>query len=148
MSRFATLLVGCALFAAAPAAAQVYRWVDEAGAVHYSDVPPAGVAAEALPIDTTDTDLEAALRATVERERRLELSRTLEADAAEDAAIAQAEAAALARSCEQARERVARIESARRLSRVGADGARHTYTDSERASALAEARRQVEEWCR
>ena len=51
-------LVFSAIFAAAvaalPAAAEVYRWVDERGVVNYANVPPAGVNAtrietEALP---------------------------------------------------------------------------------------------------
>ncbi|MCA1799390.1 MAG: hypothetical protein LC632_08030 [Xanthomonadaceae bacterium] len=56
--------------------------------------------------------------------------------------------ARLARSCEQARARVANIERARRLSRVDESGARVTYDESERAAALAEAQAQVRDWCR
>ena len=40
------------LFAAAPAMAQVYRWVDEKGTVHYSNAtPPAGVKATLIDRD-------------------------------------------------------------------------------------------------
>ena len=47
------------LFAALPAAAEVYRWVDEKGTVHYSnEAPPKGVKA-------TKVDIEAEPRAAV-----------------------------------------------------------------------------------
>ena len=84
----------------------------------------------------------------MEQERELELREQQRADAAEDAAAAEAHRADLARACAEARARVANIESARRVSRQNEDGTRHTYTDEERAAALAEARRNVTEWCR
>src|SRR5690349_3490651 len=40
------------VFAAAPALAQVHRWVDDKGTVHYSDSPPpAGVKSTTVEID-------------------------------------------------------------------------------------------------
>ena len=39
------------------ASAQVYRWVDKAGTVHYSnETPPQGVKAATLPIDARPGD--------------------------------------------------------------------------------------------
>ena len=128
--------------------AQVYRWVDDEGRVHYSDTPPTGIESTLMPIQSDDTDLEASLREQVARERELELQQQLESDAAEDAAAEASRREALARACTRAQARVETIETARRLSRVDDDGTRHTYNDEERAAALAEARRQVEEWCR
>ena len=47
--RFLALILICV---AMPAMAQVYRWVDKGGTVHYSnEAPPAGVKATELPID-------------------------------------------------------------------------------------------------
>ena len=135
------------VLAPAVALAQVYRWVDDEGRVHYSDTPPVGVEATLMPIESEPTDLEASLREQVERERELDLQQQLDADAAEDAAAEAARREALARACTRARARDETIETARRLSRVEDDGTRHTYNDEERAAALAEARRQVEEWC-
>lgn len=44
MHRIAVLLLALTLAApAAAAAAEIYRWVDGRGQVHYSDLPPAGV---------------------------------------------------------------------------------------------------------
>lgn len=126
--------------------AQVYRWVDEDGKVHYSDTPP-NEDAERLPIETRPTDVEAVLEARIERRHRLgelEKDRAHEAETEEELAAYTAKRTA---SCRQARERVASIESARRLSGVDEDGNRIQYDDEQRARALAEARRQVADWC-
>lgn len=147
MTRIAIAVV-CGALLAVPAAAQVYKWTDDDGRVHYSDTPPSDTDATLLPIESAETDLEATLREQVARERELELREQTEADEAEDAAAEAAHRAAVERACAQARERVATIESARRISRVGADGIRRTYNEEERAAALAEARQQVREWCR
>ncbi len=53
-TRIAILILLCAL--ALPATAQVYRWVDKDGKVHYTgDKPPADVQAEVLPIKSTNS---------------------------------------------------------------------------------------------
>lgn len=147
MTRVAIAVV-CGALLAVPAAAQVYKWTDDDGRVHYSDTPPSDTDATLLPIESAETDLEATLREQVARERKLELREQTEADEAEDAAAEAAHRAAVERACEQARVRVEKLESEPRIWRVGEDGTRRIYTEDEHAAALAEARQQVREWCR
>lgn len=46
------LVISILVLAAAPALAQVYRWVDEKGTVHYSNsTPPAGAKAKVVDLD-------------------------------------------------------------------------------------------------
>ncbi len=148
MTRFTLVLIVGLLFAPSCVDAQVYRWVDDQGRVHFSDHPPPGREAERVAIESRPTDLEATLIEQIEREERLRLIDEDRADDAADEAANQEHRERLARACEQARARVARIESARRLSRVEEDGSRHVYNDEERQAALLEARGQVSEWCR
>lgn len=148
MTRF-TLVFALALLFAPPAVdAQVYRWVDDQGRVHYSDRAPLGRESEKVAIDSRPTDLEARLIEQMAREERLRLIDGDRVDDTADEAADQEHRARLARACEQARARVASIESARRLSRVEEDGSRRVYSDDERQAALLEARGQVSEWCR
>jgi hypothetical protein len=148
-SRIPVMLATVALLAVAmPLDAQVYRWVDAEGNVHYTDRPPPEVDAERMSIEVQPTDLETTIEAQRDREENLSLRDQDREDDEHDAEAERRDRENLARSCQQARERVARIESARRLSRVDADGNRHTYDEAERAAALAEARAQVAEWCR
>lgn len=145
--RVAMVVVVLAATGAADAQ-QVYRWMDEQGNVHYTDRPPPEKNAEALSIEIQPTDHETTIRAERDRAEFLDHREQDQADDAHDAAAEQTDRENLARSCAQARERVATIESARRLSRVDEDGNRHVYDEAERAAALAEARGQVAEWCR
>jgi hypothetical protein len=46
------LLVTCLILLSFPAAAQVHKWVDDKGRVHYGDQPPNGRASETLTIPT------------------------------------------------------------------------------------------------
>ena len=84
------------LVAAAPAAAQVYRWVDDKGRVHYSnDTPPPGVQATTVNINaqpgppSADTTECHTLRCQGERmEQRMARRESLDAQlAAERAAV-------------------------------------------------------------
>lgn len=148
MKSISWILLALVISVAATSAAdaQVYRWVDEDGNVHYTDRPP-HLDVERLPIETGPTDLEAAIEENVERRYRLDES---EKDRAHEAEIESERAAYEARraeACRQARDRVSFIESARRLSRVDEDGTRVVYDEQQRARALAEARRQVADWC-
>ena len=55
--RTALLLVACAtLCAALPAAAALYKWVDENGRVVYGDTPPPGAKAERISVSTPPAD--------------------------------------------------------------------------------------------
>lgn len=47
------LLATLLIVAAVPAAADVYKWVDREGKVHYGDVPPPNSAARAIDVPTT-----------------------------------------------------------------------------------------------
>ncbi len=144
----AVLLIAGMLFAATASAQQVYRWVDENGRVHFSDKPPTDAKAETVDIEIKPTDLEATLRANAELQRRVEAGKLEREDDKAFAAEQERYEARLAESCRQARDRVAAIESARRLSTVDEQGNRVVYDEERRAAALTEARRQVADWCR
>lgn len=129
--------------AAAMATPEIYRWVDAAGVVHYGERPPTGVEARPVSIPPSPRQSDAVAAPTDAEPTVLKGG----ADSAQRAAEAEA-AAEIERACGQARERVVTLEQARRVSRVADDGSRRFYTDAERAEALSEARRQVQEWCR
>jgi hypothetical protein len=99
-SRVCTGFVAMGLslgFAAGPAHADLYRWVDAKGVVNYSNIPPDGVQAKRIP-DSQPTvsvvpppDNQAELRQAL---REAELLRRIEALEAELAAVRQASAPA------------------------------------------------------
>lgn len=94
-SRCARCWLAVLLALAWPAMAGVYRWRDSDGRMHYGDQPPAGVQAEALPVDPAPPP-----RSAADAERRL----------LEDA---ERRAADTARGRSEARRREARAEAER-----------------------------------
>jgi hypothetical protein len=97
--------------------AQVYKWMDAAGQVHYGDRPPAQVPTEQLevvppPADSAATGLrsgERQLLQTITTEER-RLTRERQAQAREEARYRQAEAARRRTRCEGYRRRLQRLE--------------------------------------
>lgn len=149
-------LAASLILATAPAAAELYKWTDAEGKVHFSDQPPppevkapvtvkprrpGAPAASATPAATgapTYVEQEAEFR-----KRQVETAEKAKAEkqAADEAAEKQ-------RNCEQARARVASLEVGGRITRTNAAGEQIFLTDAEIAQALSGARRDADAACR
>lgn len=132
------------------AEAQVYKWRDATGNIHYSDKPPAGAPAQGRKLgsansasdDTpgaqksaTDQRLEAAKRASEAKEKAAGAER----DRAQEAQREQA--------CERSRVNLQGLESGQIRFRMGANGEREGLDGAMRDTELNEARRAVETNC-
>jgi hypothetical protein len=131
-------VVLAALFAAAAAQAQVYRWVDEKGSVHYGERPPSGVAAK--PVEdriSAPSDTPKPSRDTTQAEREFQ-QRRLEREQRDANERKRAEQAVQARAqCERDRTRLAQLSAARRVA-TGVDGKGELryLDDNERLEAI------------
>ena len=138
-SRLSAVLV--LSLASAFATAEVYKWVDAQGNVHYGDRPPAaGVDSRSIappPAPTEDPEHE---------QRSLKQRRLLEAFEAERAERDRAETqeaaarAQRAQTCERARRQLARFERANIVYTTDESGERKYMSDGERREAAANAR--------
>ncbi len=143
-----TLSVCILAFVAAGVAssADVYRQVDDAGNVIYSD-RPADAGAERLKLSTGKTDP----AAVAARREALTQAQAGRAAAREQAAAKQAQdrdrAEQRAANCEKARAYQQRVTTAHRLYEVDQNGERQYYSTQQHEAALARARDQVQEWC-
>ena len=131
--------------------AAVYRWVDSAGVVHYSDQPAADRSVEELPLRYRKTD-RGAVQARLKAKSELDAAANLrEMQQAEEASAADADRekvlAERADACKAARERMAKYTTAHRLYRPGADGERQYLSDEELDVERANAARAVERDC-
>lgn len=130
---------------AAPATAQVYRWVDDQGQVHYGQTPPRGkgyerVAPAAPPGDGDAVDAIRQYNEAAEARRKTE----------REAAAAREQAAAVAaQRCEQARARLRFLDerTAQRLMFVNDDGERERYTEERFQAQRAEALKAIQGSC-
>jgi len=137
-----------------PAWADLYKWTDEGGSVHYSDQPPPPTVkkSEALrvgkltpPSDKTKSAAPPKSLADQEmefRKRRLE--------AAEASAKSEKEAQAeeeKKRNCQRAMGQVTAMQNGGRITRYGPNGEQVFLTDEEIAKGVVEAKKAAESWC-
>jgi len=146
---FNALLKICVLWALLlPASAQVYKWVDDKGTIHYGERPPQGKKAQevgqrlANPVPAPGKAAEPSWK-----DKDLEFrSRRIEAEQAETKQKQQD--AAHSQSCNQARDHLAQMKMARRLYRLNEKGERVYQSDEEHRASIAQLERLVSERCR
>ena len=143
-SRDAILLL-CAL--ALPATAQVYRWVDKDGKVHYAQQKPPDVKADELPIKSANSleGNQAAAPAPASAPPAAAPS-TNAADAAGEAMKKEVDALN-AQRCNTAKSIAARYDSAPFLEKSNADGTKTRLSPEEEAAERARMKGQVTSAC-
>lgn len=134
-----------------PVSAELYKWTDAEGRVHFSDQPPppevrAPVTVKPRPPGATPAAPAAPSYVEQEaefRKRQVEAAEKAKAEkqTADDAAEKQ-------RNCDQARARVASLEIGGRITRTNAAGEQIFLTDAEIAQALSGARRDADAACK
>ena len=157
------LILAVMLAFAATASAQMYRWVDKDGRVHYTSTPPppgvhsrtlqAPAASPAAPAsddaakDAGEKNARKGPLTPAEQEQEFR-KRQLEAQkASEKQAQAAKDAQAKQENCARAREALATLESGQRVSRANAQGERYFLDDDARARETEAARQGVRDWC-
>lgn len=134
-------------------AAEIYKWVDSDGKVHYSDQPVAGKS-EPSKLNLPDQPVSGSEGA---EEARHKLSdREAEARKRKDEAAAvkakrdkaEAEAREKHKNCEQARDSLRQFQTGQRLAHVNAQGQPEVMDDEARAQAQADAQKSVDNWCK
>ena len=158
MMRYVPLAL-CLLIA--PVWADLYKWTDENGKIHYSDQPPlsnvkkpetikqpkpaatapaaageGGKPPSAAPKTAAEQEMEF-------RKRRLEAAEA-EAKAEKDAQEAQEKK----RNCERSKAQLASLENGGRITRSAANGEQIYLNDQEIAKELANARKITDSWCK
>lgn len=153
------------LMLALPVHAELYKWVDADGKVHYSDrQPPAAakkqetlrttaarplVAPSPAPAGTPEAEKAPAAGPKTIAEQEMEFrKRRLEAAEAEAKKQKEAQAAAdKQRNCTQSKARVAALQKGGRVTRLDAAGEQVFLDDAEIGQALVEARKTADSWC-
>jgi len=139
------LFIPLLLLTAPPATAEIYRWVDAQGRVHYSDKPHEG-ADEVVIKPAAPTDPE-----VVERQRhQQQLLKSLGADRRErEQALAEQKQALVERRtrCAAVQEKIKEYSNASHLYVEGEDGKPVFYSEQQRAAYMAELEKAKRHWC-
>lgn len=131
-----------------PATAQVYKWVDKTGVTHYGERPPPGGKAQEVEqrLAKPGPAPEPASQPTW-KDKDLEFrSRRIETEQAEARHKQQQDAQR--RACNQARDHLAQMKSARRLYRLNEKGERVFESDEEGNASIAQAEQVIAQRCR
>ena len=150
-SRFARIVLGVLVTfpACMPASADVYRWVDADGRVHFGDRPPADTQVEQIEVGegaSVSGDLE---ERGDRRERFLDVMEEEREEDARAAAERGREEDKRRKNCAIASDRLRQIQDARFIFEPTTDPDNPRILDEgERADYLARARKDVARWCR
>lgn len=127
------------------AQAQVYKWTDAAGVVHYSDAPPPQNTPKVETMHVSGGERAHAASANVES-----------GDKPKDASAANAPAqpAAVpdtpdnrAKECQTARNNLALLQSSAPVSVIGADGKPQAVTDNDRQARIEGVKDRIAQYC-
>jgi hypothetical protein len=143
------LLKICVLWALlVPATAQVYKWVDEKGVTHYDERPPQGKKAQEVEQRLSNPGPAPGKAGQPSwKEQDLEFRRRqIQAEQAE--AKDKQREASQKQACNQGRDQLAQMKSARRLYRLDEKGERVFQSDDERNASIARLEQLVAERCR
>lgn len=139
------------LLMTSPVHAQLYKWVDEQGQVHYSDQPASGKAKSESKLEIPNQPGAASSpdSAKTWQEKDLEFQKR-KAGAAESEAKKQKEAQEAKtklENCEKAKQNLSQLESIAPVYTYSEKAGRTYLNEAQRTEAIAQARKSVAEWC-
>jgi hypothetical protein len=137
----AIVFLACGL--SVTANADIWKWVDEQGTVHYGDMAARADAVNAERISHASSSRSASRSGN----SPAVTSRGNDSKSGEARDDAQEGENARAYYCKQATDIYESYATAPRLYRTGADGKREYLSDEETAATLAEAKASMAEWC-
>ena len=138
------------------AQAEVTRWVDAEGKVHYSDQPPPSTAKSQKTLDLKNNpalpgaapESKGGEKTLAEKELESRKRRVQAEEAAAKRAKDEEEAKNKKINCEQARNQLQALQEGQRVSRFNEKGERVFLDDKDRAPAIEEAKKSVDSWCK
>lgn len=143
------VLLWIAQFAPLATHADVYRWVDEEGAMHFSDKPNSHPSAEKVEIKT------GVVIKDVDQQRRLKKQKHLLSVIEEERKIKQKKQAekkkkkeARKKSCKEARKTLNEYLASGQLYDIDKEGNKIYLSDQEREQEIKKAKEAVKYWCK
>lgn len=156
MKRFLLILL---ILSSASAFAELNKWVDANGKVHYSDQPPpanvkatvlrssSGAADLAAQGDVAASSAPATSKTFAEREAELKKEQQIKQEAADRVAQEQAEVQAIKANCIAVRKNLMMLEDGMRVMEIDDQGERFYLNDEQRQQRVAKAQQDISTYC-
>ncbi len=129
-----------------PVAAEVYKWIDDDGKVHYGDRPDNNSAKEIKLKKAPERDTGLTERRETQK-KMLDIYKEERVEKQEQLSKLKEEQKLRKANCQTARKTLAKIKSARYLFGKDDNGERLIFNDDEREAAEQKTAMQVERWC-
>lgn len=130
-------------------AGQVYKWVDESGQVHFSQFPPEEREAENVNINapTSSNSKQAVENLQKLRQQLTEqvVDRTTQSEEEKQAA---ADKERMAENCQKAKQRLLDLQNNGRIYKTLENGEREWYDEKGREGLIANAKKDVDKYCK
>jgi Domain of unknown function (DUF4124) len=141
------------LFLAAPAQAQLYKWVDANGRVQYSDRKPTDAKQQPQEVRNTVSSVGsqpsvAGGKSAAELDKDFQKRRQDQTDAQQKQQQAAAEQKQNSDACEAARRNLAGLNSGQRIARFNQQGEKSYLDDTQRTQETERAQQQVQTSCK
>ncbi len=150
MNKFLLILLA---LASTNAFAEINKWVDDQGQVHYSDQPPPSDA-QSKTLRTTDENPDSTSGGTaenktfVEREAELKKEKAEKQSAADKSAQKQAAEDTLKANCLSAQENLRSLQSGARIMQIDDKGERSYLNDTQLQQRIENAQQNVSKYCK
>ncbi len=132
---------------AAPAAAQLYKWVDKDGKTHYSDAPPPNQETKQLNVQSGATT-NAPAKSSVERDKAAQKARDEAKESGKKADEAARNASDKDESCSRAKQAYATYADGGRIHKYNDKGEREFLSDEAIEKERERSRREMDEACK
>lgn len=133
-----------------PLSAEVYRWVDDQGHVHFGDKPPDKQRARSIEISPAPPAAQTVPDSQARRDKQQRLLRAWEEERRqreEKAAERKEQQEQRERNCHIAKDRLRSFRNASALYDHDKDGKRRILKDAEHKAAINDAEEAVNRWC-
>ena len=149
MKKFLLILL---ILASTNALAELSKWVDAEGKVHYSDQqPPANVKAKTLRVTSeaaAPTSAPTAPKTIAEREAELKKAQKTKKEAADKVAKEQAKIEGEKTNCEAAQQSLRALQEGVRIVEVDAKGERSYLDDEQRRQRIEKVQQNIKTYCK
>ena len=151
MKRFLTPLIVTLMVCIPlhPVVAAMYKWVDKDGQTHYTQYPPPD---EDIQVETIqpppDVDTAGARKELEQKQEKIESIEEERSKSAEEAAEKAKLSALNKANCDLARDKLNQLNNIPRVYGTDAEGNRVRLGEDERQARIAEARKDIKEWCK
>jgi hypothetical protein len=149
MKRY--VMLACTVLFSVTAAAQIHKWVDADGNVHYTDQPPPKeIKGQALkiPNQATTDSAPSTGKTAAEQEMEFRKRRGEQDEAATKQQQEETDAREGAANCAQATQQLNALRGGARMARFNERGEQVFLDDGARQEAIEQAQKAVDSWCK